>query len=208
MASDIGQDVKEVFEEVGVHFTILHEGIANNSGEYTVYEMNRQVTKPFVREYFLEAELAYDTDAVVGDCLIFDDGRRFLVMNKTPEQFENDTILYSSVLYRTNNDVRILRASSDQDWDANYLMRDDWATIIDSTDVLITESLYGHDLETDAELAQFGLENHEMYIPSYIGIQALDRIEYTSGEFYKAEVVKKRRYDGMDVVELTEDTRL
>ena len=186
----------------------MHEGVANTSGEYLVYELNRQVTKPFVREYFLEAEVAYDTQSVVGDCLIFDDARRFLVMNKTPEHFENEVVLYSSVLYQSNIDARILRASGEQDWDDNYLMTDNWVTVEDSIDVLITESLYGHDIETDVELAQFGLENHEMYIPSWVGILALDRVEWTSGEFYKVQVVKRRRYDGMDVVELAEDTRL
>lgn len=207
-SNEIGIDVKEVFEEVGTKYTILHEGNANNSGEYLVYELNRQVTKPFVREYFLEAEIPYDTDVVVGDCVIFDDERRFLVMNKTPEQFENEVVLYSSVLYRTNIDARILRASGEQDWDANYRMIDNWETVVDSVDVLITESLYGHDIETDVELGQFGLENHEMYVPAWIGVLALDRIEWTSGEFYKVQVVKRRRYDGVDVVELAEDTRL
>jgi hypothetical protein len=207
MPSDIGQDIKEVFEEVGTSYTFISEGVANNSGEFLVYELNRQVTKPFVREYFLEVELAYDTLINVGDLIIFADGRRFLTMNKTPEQFEDDSILFSGVLYRTNVDARILR-SSGEDWDTHYRKRPSWITVEDSVDICMTESLYGHDLETDEELSQFGLENHEAYIPSWIGIEPLDRIEWASGEFYKVEVIKTRRFDGIDTVELTEDTRL
>lgn len=205
--SEIGIDIKEVFEEVGNYYTIIHEGIENLSGEYLVYELNRQVTKPFVREYFLEAEMAYDTQALVGDILLFDDGRKFLVMNVSPEMFENVDILYSSVLYRANVDANIWR-SSGEDWDANYLKSSQWTPVVLDTPILITESLYGHDLETDEELAQFGLEKHEAYAPSYLGIEPLDRIEWASGEFYKVEVIKTRRYDGMDVLELAEDTRL
>lgn len=206
--SDIGQDIKEVFEEVGTAFVFTSVyGNENNSGEYLVYEINRQVTKPFIREYFLEAETAYDTDIIVGDIVIFDDGREFIVMNKTPEQFENDVILYQTVLYKTNTNARILRLSG-EDWDSQYHRKTDWVTQCDSIGVLITESLYGHDLETDEELAQIGLTNHEMYIPSWVGIDILDRIEYSSGEFYKCETIKTRRYSGVDVVELSEDTRL
>ncbi|MGW8177643.1 MAG: hypothetical protein ACWGQW_02440, partial [bacterium] len=60
--SEIGQDIKEVFEEVGTAFVFTTtQNRENNSGEYLVYEINRQVTKPFIREYFLEAETAFDT---------------------------------------------------------------------------------------------------------------------------------------------------
>jgi hypothetical protein len=155
----------------------------------------------------LEAEVSFDTQMEIGDCVVFDDGRKFLVMNLSPEQFENADILFSSVLYRTNIDANIWR-SSGEDWDANYLKTSQWTPVTLNEPILITESLYGHDLETDEELAQFGLEKHEAYAPSYLGIEALDRIEYVSGEFYKVEVVKTRRYDGVDVLELAEDTRL
>ena len=35
----------------------------------------------------------------------------------------------------------------------------------------------------------------------------MDRYEAVSGEFYRVETIKKRRYSGIDVVELGEDTR-
>jgi hypothetical protein len=127
-------------------------------------------------------------------------------MNKTPEHFENDVILFQAVLYKTNVIVDLFR-SSGEDWDANYLRAQNWHPIQTSLPVLITESLYGHDLETDEELGQIGLENHEMYIPSWVGVEILDRVEWTSGEFYQVETIKARRYEGMDVVELGEDTR-
>jgi len=204
--SEIGIDIKEVFEEVGTRYVFSHQGVENNSGEYLVYEINAQVTKPFIREYFLEAEVPWDSGLEVGDHVTFDDGRNYLCMNKTPEQFENQVILYQTVLYKTNVTIDLLR-SSGEDWDANYRKAHNWVPIQTSFPVLITESLYGHDLETDLEIGQLGLENHEMYIPSWVGVQVLDRIEWTSGEFYQVETIKARRYEGMDVVELGEDTR-
>ncbi len=204
--SEIGNDIKEVFEEVGTGYAFSHEGVQSASGEFLVYEINAQVTKPFVREYFLECEVPWDSGIVVGDHITFDDARNFLCMNKTPEHFENEVILFQAVLYKTNVIVDLFR-SSGEDWDANYLRAQNWHPIQTSLPVLITESLYGHDLETDEELGQIGLENHEMYIPSWVGVEILDRVEWTSGEFYQVETIKARRYEGMDVVELGEDTR-
>jgi hypothetical protein len=204
--SEIGNDIKEVFEEVGTGYAFSHEGVQSASGEFLVYEINAQVTKPFVREYFLECEVPWDSGIGVGDHITFDDARNFLCMNKTPEHFENEVILFQAVLYKTNVIVDLFR-SSGEDWDANYLRAQNWHPIQTSLPVLITESLYGHDLETDEELGQIGLENHEMYIPSWVGVEILDRVEWTSGEFYQVETIKARRYEGMDVVELGEDTR-
>jgi hypothetical protein len=203
----LGDDIKEVFQEVGTHFYINRATVIHESGEYLIYELNRQVTKPFVREHFLEAEVAFETSIQTGDIVVFDDGRKFLVMNRTAEQFENEAVLNNVVLYMSNVSAKILR-SSGEDWDENYLKIPRWQVVADEVPALLTEALYGHSLEADEEIAQIGLEKHEGYFPKWVGIQALDRIEWASGEFYKIETVKTRRYTGIDVVQLAEDTRL
>ena len=48
---------------------------------------------------------------------------------------------------------------------------------------------------------------HEMYVPSSLGVQALDRIRISSSEYYRVETVKPRRYSAVDVIELGVDTR-
>ena len=56
----IGLDIKEVLSEVGNTITIVRTA-GNVTGEYTMYKPNAQVTKPFIREFFLEGWLSYDT---------------------------------------------------------------------------------------------------------------------------------------------------
>lgn len=207
----IGFDIKDVYVEVGTAYSASRVG-PGVSGEletgYLDFELNRQVTKPFIREYFIEASLPYDTISAVGDVIEFTgDGRKFLLMNLTPDLFENEVFEYQGVLYKCNVIAGKLERSSGEDWDSNYKKRHNWHTIDDSIPALVTESLFGHSLETDVELGMIGLERFELYIPSSYGIKPLDRFTPVSGEWYMITTVKSRRYTGVDVAELETDTR-
>jgi len=201
----IGFDIKSVLAEVGSAFTIVRDA-GNVTGEYLTSEPNSQVTKPFIQEFFLEARLAYDTAAIVGDIIQINvTAEKFIVMNKAPRIFENEVFEYPSVLYKCNVVADILRPTETRD--ADYLYRTAWEPVAIDVDCLITSPLYGHDLETDQELGLIGIELHEMYVPSSLGVQALDRIRISSSEYYRVETVKPRRYSAVDVIELGVDTR-
>jgi hypothetical protein len=51
------------------------------------------------------------------------------------------------------------------------------------------------------------MEKHELYVPSFYGIRVGDRFEPVSGEFVQVDTIKRRRYQSIDVCEVTEDTR-
>ena len=98
----IGLDIKEVLREVGNTITIIRDS-GNITGEYTMFQSNAQVTKPFIREFFLEGWLSYDTEAVVGDIVEFVVmGDRYIVMNKSPKMLENVIYQYDGVFYKTS----------------------------------------------------------------------------------------------------------
>lgn len=201
----IGDDIKETLEDVGTAYTVLRDS-GNVSGEYLDYLINRQITKPFIREFFLEASLSYDTGAIAGDVVQFDTTEDvYLIMNKTPELFENSIVTNECTLYKANVSGELLRPSETRD--TQYHKIPEWQTVKSNCYALQTEALYGHDLDTDEELGLLRVENHELYIPHSIGIQLLDRFEPSSGEFYRVETIKKRRYSNVDVCELGEDTR-
>jgi hypothetical protein len=209
----LGADIKEVYTDVGAAYSAVRSG-PGVSGEietgYLDFELNRQVTKPFIREYFIEASLPYDSETAVGDVIEFTgDGRKFLLMNLTPDLFENEVFEYQGVLYKCNILAGKLERSSGEVWDTaqTYQKQHNWHTIDDSIEALVTESLFGHSLETDVELGMLGLERHELYIPASYGIKPLDRFTPVSGEWYMITTVKSRRYDGIDVAELETDTR-
>lgn len=204
----IGPDIREVLDEVGTGYTILRDS-GNILGEYTYSKTNSQATKPFIREFFLEAWLPYNTQAIGGDYIRFDvTGDIYMVMNSTPQIFENSIIKYDAVLYKCNVILDVLRPSESDDWDANYQKLTSWQMIAARKYGLITTPLYGHDLATDEELGYLGLEVHELYFPVSFGIITLDRVRLTSLEYFRVETIKPRRYEGVDVYELGEDSRV
>lgn len=205
----IGDDIKnDVIQALGTAVTILRDG-GNITGEKCLYEINRQVTKPFIREFFLETQFAYDTQAVSGDIVQFDDARIFIMVNKTPEQFENVAIEQQCVLYKCNVAGELLRPSGEA-WDTQtYHKVQSWETIKSDTSALLTEALFGNELDDDAELGNIGLTRNELYIPHSVGTRIGDRFQPVSGEseYYMVEVIKTRKHPGVDVCELAEDTR-
>jgi len=205
----LGDDLKEVFSDVGTAFTILRDA-GNISGEYLIYEINRQVTKPFVREFFYESEFAYDTEAVPGDVIEFDaDSRRFLIANLTDSHFEDGPIEKEGVLYKCNISSGRLWRASGEDWDdTSYRKIEDFQIIHDNVNALMTEGLYGHELEEDEEIGQITREGHEVYLSGDLLPQALDIWEPTSGEFYEVRTIKTRRYENIKVLEVSEQTRI
>lgn len=205
--SEVGDDIKDVLIEIGTNFRVLRENSGELATEYLDYEMNRQVTKPFIREYFLEAVFPYDTITRGGDLIQFvRDGRIYMVMNTTFENLFDLPIGREAVLYKCNVSGELLRPSG-EDFSVNYRRSTDWTIVQNNCYALLTEKMFGTDLLQDEELAQIGVEAMELYIPSSIGAQPLDRYQAASGEYYKIEEVESRKFDGVDVCHIAEDTR-
>lgn len=205
----IGPDIEEALDEVGIAIIIDPAGTPI-LGEYIYYKPNAQVTKPFIREFFLEGWFPYNSQASAGSIVEFDiTSDRYLVMNWTPQIFENAVIKYDSVLYKTNITATIYRPSEVRDPDT-LKIRTVWTPVAVDTDLLLTTPLHGHDLETDEEIGLLGIQNHELYAPESLGIKTLDRIRFVNGstvEYYRVEAVKLRRYKDVAVFDVGEDTR-
>jgi len=203
-------DISEVLEEVGIGYDIVSSGEEQRSGEFLDAESNSQVTKPFIREFFLEVTFSADTLVQDGDVLQFRYsgdvfGERYMVMNKTEAVFENEKISHDGVLYKCNVSGELSRPSGETR-DSEYRKINVWDPLNDVAYALQTEPLFGGELE-DTELGTIGIEVHEMYIPTIYGVKELDRYSPSSGEYYKVDSIKKRRYKGVDVIVLSEDTR-
>jgi len=203
----LGPALKHVIEDDGVKVLIVRDS-GDITDEYLTYEPNAQVTKPFIREFFLEAEFPYDTQVVAGDVIEFIiTGDRYLVMNKTAEILENEITLYNGVLYKCNMTIDIYRPDDTGTRDNQYHQATTWSLVKADADVLFTTPLYGIDLETDEQIGLIGVKDLELYIPSSVVISVLDRIIVSSSEYYRVETVKKRRYSAVDVCDVGEDMR-
>jgi hypothetical protein len=201
----IGPDIEEAINEAGTAFTIIRDS-GNVTGEYLYYKPNAQVTKPFIREYFLEAWFTYQTSVAAGDIVEFNVTEdRYIVMNITALLYENEAYRYDGVLYKTNVQADILRPTHIRN--SQYRMRTMWSLYAEDVDCLLTTPLHGHDLETDEEVGLLGIENHELYVPDSIGLQVHDRLRLSPTEYFRVEVAKKRRYPAVTVFDVGEDTR-
>ena len=203
----IGADIKEVFEDIGTAYTILRDA-GDISDEYLDFSVNRQITKPFIRAFFLEASLAYDTQSIAGDVIQFDTtGDKYILVNKTPELFENAVVTNECVLYKCNVSGELTRPTTSDRSTQTYQKTDVFNSVKSDCNALMTEQLFGHDLDTDEELGMIGLEKHELYIPASVGPQVLDRYEGSSGEYFMVMSIQKRRFDAVSVCNMEEDQR-
>lgn len=203
----IGPDIKEALEESGVAVVSYGSLGTARAAEYIYYKPNSQATKPFIREFFLEAWFPYDTAASSGDLVRFSTtGTYYMIMNLTPFMFENEVIRRDAVLYKCNVTAALLRPREVRD-PVNYLTRTVWDIVVPAMQCLLTTPLYGNELDTDEQMGQLGLEVHELYARDIHGIQVNDRVKVSSDQYYRVESIKYRRFDGVTVYEAGEDTR-
>lgn len=175
----IGTDIKDVWAEVGISYTILRDG-GNITGEYGDIDTNAQITKPFIREFFMEISLSFDTAIVAGDVLLMSDGRKFLVMNKTPEVFEDSVYMVNAVLYKVNCAGNIFRLSSSR---TDYQMVPVWTVIKRSCNALLTESFFGNDLDVDEPIGNLARESQDLYVPHNYGLRENDRFDLSTATY-------------------------
>jgi hypothetical protein len=204
----IGPDIKEALEDVGVSFIRRLPSPLLVTTEKLMYKGNAQATKPFIREFFLEATIAYDTEVQSGAVIeMVSSAIPYIVMNKTPEIFEDEIIEYKIVLYKANCSGELLRISGESGWDSNYKKHPSFEVIRANAYALQTEILAGSGIHSEQEIGAISTDRQDLYVPSYYGIQELDRYQPASGEFYMVKSVKKRLYDNVDVAELITDER-
>ncbi|MCK5862448.1 MAG: hypothetical protein KAH38_08175 [Candidatus Hydrogenedentes bacterium] len=201
------RDIADVIAEVGVSFTTERAGVSTGAAtEYFTYTPNRQVTKPFVREHFLEAVLKSTTLVQPGDVIVTSVvGESFLCVNNTPDLFEDEIIRYLAVLYKTNVTVDILRATNTT---VGYDTSMSFVAQHSAQKALLYAPLFGNVSDIDDDVGFSRGEKEELFISSVYGVQEHDRILINStSEQYRVAAVIHRRYPGVSVVELEDDTR-
>ncbi len=200
-------DIADVLEEVGVSFTIERLGVAvDDVIEYLTYTPNSQVTKPFVREHFLECVFVAETQVLNGDVITFvESGDSYLVMNNSPDFFEDGVIRYLAVLYKTNVLIDIYHP---QNTTVGYDTSFDFQLMYSAQKALVSEPLFGNIEAFDENIGTYNLEKNQLYLPSGYGLEEQDRIVINgTTEQYRVQTVIQRRYPNVIVADLGEDTR-
>jgi hypothetical protein len=201
----IGPDIKEVLEEVGTSFSYL-SGETWVSGEYLRFQPNRQVTKPFIKEFFLEVELAYDTHATGGDVLkLTTQNQPYILVNRSAAEFEGLVYKYDAVLYKANVIAQLQRQSGEMD--VNYRYNPSFGTIYPTVYGLLTEVPVGNAIDEESQIGRLDRSNFEFFVPNRYGVVEGDRVYISDTEYYKVSAVRRRSYFNVDVAELEEDKR-
>jgi hypothetical protein len=206
----LGPDIKGVYSELGTAVSIISRTPVI-TGERVIYELNAQATKPFIREHHLDSTFPYDTEVTVNDILEFDvTGDHYLVMNKTPEMFENSIVEYSMVLYKCNLPAlsHIVRPIEVRD-PVSYDIIPGWHVVVDDPVYgLISDRIFGSEImQEDTGAGQFPIWRVDLYLPKSYGVKPLDRLIISETEYYKIETVENYYYPGVCTCLLVEDTR-
>lgn len=208
MSAGLGPDIKEVYEEEGASILIVNRTPIIT--EKILYDINAQVTKPFIREHHLDCSFPYDSTLQTGDIVFMVEANRYyMVMNKTPDLFEDSVVEYSGVLYLCNLPItaHIVRPVEIRD-SVNYDMISGW-TVIANAPVygLMSDRIFGSAIETGLIVGQDELWRIDLYIPKWYDIKPLDRLIVSPTEYYKVENIQDYNYPGCAMALLVEDTR-
>lgn len=206
MAS-LQDDLASVFEEIGTLVEIV--GSSPVIREYIDVEQNVQVSNPFIREHFIEGTLKAATKITPGELLkMVGKNLTYLVVNHSPELFEDEVVIISTTLYKCNAVVTVQRQSSTDRDPVTRQQTPDWTDIV-TTPAPITSALRGSpsDLKDNYDFLQFSTKEKVCYFPERIAPKVLDRLLLPSGDKYKISNVEYYRFNGVVVCDLEEDTR-
>lgn len=202
----IGYDIADVLDELGMCVEIQER--VRPIIEKVDYDSNSQMTKPFNAEHFLMMMFTHATEIVAGDLLYaVAQNVHYRVMNCFPEVFE-DTIIYKQgIVYKCNEIVTVSRPVEVRD-EKTLRVDTQWDIIHKDVRCLVTDKLYGSELNTEMSFIQLDLRSRILYFPKKFDIQQKDRVTPTSyGRVYEVTNIETNTFPGMNVIYLEEDTR-
>ena len=201
----IGYDIADVLDELGMSVEIQER--VPSIIEKVDYDSNSQMTKPFNAEHFLMMMFTNTTQIVAGDLLYaIAQNVHYRVMNSFPEIFEDTVIYKQGIVYKCNEVVTVQRAEETRD-PKTLRMTVEWKTIHTDIRCLVTDKLYGSELNTEMSFIQLDLRSRILYFPKKYEVLQKDRIVVMNGVCYEVSNVETNTYPGMNVVYLEEDTR-
>lgn len=221
MPSDIGDDIAEVFNELGSKVEIRKAFTGETSEEYIDinYEVNH--VYPWTSHYMMKCDLNYQTAAEPGDYITFkddpDNETTHLLVALAKERFEQAVISKEGVLYMCNAFVEVQRAveSDNDDYDTEVA----WNTIHSGEFAFVTGILDDQYVKQKA-FGQISIDSNQLYMSRAIDLQVDDRCivnligitemsgeVYVSGESFKVDAIEFNHLPNVAVCKVSEDQR-
>jgi hypothetical protein len=201
----IGPDIKEVMNELGNLAVILRS--PTNLTEKITYDVNGQSSNPFMREFALAASLVYDTVIQPGDLLQFN-GETYLVVHKTPDDFEGEVVEYAAGFLKCNIPTfSLLSPTTVQDPDT-FIITNGWAVKKALGHCLIYHNARGALLNSDSNAGKETTFTLDCFVPASYNAAKFDRIHISGTEYYRVQDVEQYSYPGVHILTLVEDDRV
>jgi hypothetical protein len=201
----IGYDIADVLDELGMCVEIQER--VRPIIEKVDYDSNSQMTKPFNAEHFLMMMFTHASQIVAGDLLYaIAQNVHYRVMNCFPEIFEDTVIYKQGIVYKCNEVVSVYRPEEVRD-PKTLRMQTGWIPIHVSVHSLVTDKLYGSELNTEMSFIQLDLRSRILYFPKKFEVLQKDRVVVMGGTSYEVTNIETNTFPGMNVIYLEEDTR-
>lgn len=200
----IGPDIKEVRDELGASFTIVRLNVV----EKIDYDIRNPAGDPVAQEQHFDANLSYDTQIIVGD-VIQSGGNSFLVMNKTPDSFEDEVVEYAAILFKCNlpDTASIIYPTTTVN-QTTFIVTQGWAVRKATPYGLVNPSTRGTANNPDTSTGKDLTYTLECLVPSLYGVEILDRVIMTPTEYFRVQEIEKYKYPGVHILTLVEDERV
>lgn len=200
-----GADVSDIIDDIGIPFTIF----GTTTTEKCITKINSQISKPFIREFFLEVTTAYNTAVVPGNIIVFDapDGRYYLITANAFNKLGNAVMTTELVGYKCNSFGKLQR-NNETGWNAQtYQHTNAWTDILDPCPALLSEVQFGQMSQlADEDIGKIFTQELKLYLPKSVGIKTNDRY-IVDGVNWQIGRIESLRFSGCDVCNVEVDTR-
>lgn len=208
MAS-LGSDLADVINELGDKITVhKHPTISGETyEEYVDSDFSMDERTPFKSAFMIRGTFPYDTNAVPGDRVDFEDAtnKEHLLVVLKDQLFERECITKEGVLYRCNTKVHFKRRDSEPTRNDNYELVRGWSTVFSGEYGLFTGDINDQKI-SEEDYARFNIANWMLFVSDDLDGREEDRC-IIGIQNYKVQKVNSHRLPGVKICELVEDTR-
>lgn len=205
----IGQDIKDVLEELGTSLSIYKYPGPTIIEEVCDHEFFSTHSSEFLRQFFSGITVPFDTQLLSGD-IVAAMGYHFLCTTLAPNNFENAPVDYTAVFYRCNVLGKLDRYPQNATFDANYVKTRTWTTIHDNVYALEYENQFDQKHVIEEDIVAITQKGHLLYLPSHVEVEEGDRWypdRTVATKFFRVSTIDTFRLDNVSIATLNDDTR-
>lgn len=205
----IGQDIKDVLEELGTSLFIYKLPSATVITEKCDHEFFPTHSSEFLRQFFSSATLPFDTQLRSGD-LVQVMGTHFLCTGILGSSFENGVVDKIATFYRCNTIGKLSRYRQSAEFGTDYVKERNWVDIYTNVRALQYESPEHQRHSIEEHVVATTVEGTLCFLPGYVVPKLGDRWYHDLDDltkFTRVVDIDSKRLDNISILILKDDKR-